>query len=433
MLAALKIFSSSFLCFIGTTTLNSIALNCIRFGISWFVMEKTDSITAFVSIFSISSLIEFYGKPLMAPFADYFDRLVVYKICIISSTICIGILIFVAVYIQFSIYLLMIPLFLLSAIAALRDPTSAGLVPALVAPEHLIQAQSFLASISSAISLGVPMFSALLLSISGSQTALIIAGAISVVALICTFGIKLVQQDTSISRSWREYMRTWHLRTVDGLRAVLMTRSERITAIAVAMTNAGLFPFFVVVLPLWVKHSLNGTAYTMAVIEISFGIGILIGSLGLTIQLNKILGRFHSLVIGNGTLGVMLLMASTSSNLTLLCLCFALGGIGFTTFNINASTLRAAATPATFRARMAAGVAFLSSFLNPFATQGMGFIIEHSSTNISVSICGLLIILSTIFLLRNKDAKSLLVKSDKDLSGAYSTLYPSAFIEREKV
>ncbi|MGE8599687.1 MFS transporter [Acinetobacter seifertii] len=430
MLSVLKNFNSSFLCFIATTTLSSITLNCIRFGISWLVMEQTASITAFVSIFSISSLIEFYGKPLLAPIADYFDRLTVYKVCIALAAVCVGALIFIVMYIKFSIYLLMGPLLLLSAIAALRDPASAGLVPVLVDSEYLIKAQSLRSSIGSVISLGAPMFSALLLSMGGSKIALITAGIASVVSLFFTLGIRQIQEEIIVPKSWGEYVKTWHFRTINGLRAVFMTRSERVTAIVVAITNAGLFPFFFVVLPLWVKHSMAGTAYTMAVIEVSFGVGILIGSLGFTIQINKLFGRFYSLVIGNGTLGITLLLASMSSNLIVLCFCFILGGIGFTTFNINASALRAAATPPAFRARMAAGVAFLSSFLNPFATQGMGFIIEHSSTDIGVSICGLLIILSTIFLLSNRDAKSLLTRSDKDLSGAYSSLYPSAFIER---
>ncbi|WP_102720080.1 MULTISPECIES: hypothetical protein [Burkholderia] len=108
-----------------------------------------------------------------------------------------------------------------------------------------------------------------------------------------------------------------------------------------------------------------------------------------------------------------------------------IGGIGFAVFNINVSTLRAAATPPAFRSRMTAGVAFLSSCLNPFATQTMGFVVAHSSAMTGVAISGTLILISTALLLRNADAKSLLKRSDEELAGAYGKLYPAAFIERQ--
>jgi MFS family permease len=115
-----------------------------------------------------------------------------------------------------------------------------------------------------------------------------------------------------------------------------------------------------------------------------------------------------------------------------LIICFVISGIGFAIFNINASTLRAAATPPSFRSRMAAGAAFLSCCLNPFATQGIGLIIESSSPASAVAVCGTLILISTLLLLRNADAKSLMSQSDQDIVGAYAKLYPKAFTERQQ-
>jgi len=424
-------FSASFLFFLASTTLNTVALNCIRFGVSWFVMRETGSAVAFSVIFSASSLIEVYGKPIMAPLADYFDRLKVYRICVALATACLVLLILEVVALPFSMPLFMMPLMLLSAIAALREPASAGLVPALVNPEHLVKAQSMRSSVNSIVSLAAPMLSALLLAAGGTTTALTTAGAACAIALVCTFGIRAMRRDAvTAPKSWVDYFRTWHLRTVDGVRAVAMTRSERTTAIAVALTNAGLFPFFYVVLPLWVKQGMAGNANTMAAIDVAFGSGIFVGSAILTVRMNRVLGRFHALVVGNGLLGLGLCVASVSTHLVALCACFAIGGAGFAIFNINASTLRSAATPSTFRARMAAGVAFLSSCLNPFAAQAMGFLVEHSGATSSVAVCGLLILLSTVLLLRNTDAKSLLMRSEKEIAGAYGTLYPAAFVER---
>ncbi len=212
----------------------------------------------------------------------------------------------------------------------------------------------------------------------------------------------------------------------------MMTRAERMTSIVVAVTNAGLFPFFTVVLPLWVSHGMGASVSMMAAIEVAFGIGIFIGSALLTVKINDLIDRFHALVAGNGLLGVALLLASISKNPIALCACFILGGIGIAVFNVNSSTLRSAATPAAFRSRMAAGVAFLSSCLNPIATQSMGFVIEHSTASTGVTCCGVLILASTFFLLRNSDAMELLMRPNEEIVGAYGALYPAAFVERRQ-
>jgi MFS family permease len=423
----------SFLFFLASTTLNTIALHCIRFGVSWLVMKETGSAAAFAVIFSASSLIEVYSKPILSPMADYFDRLKVYRACVGIGSAVVTILLATVLLLPFSILVVTILLMTLSLVAGLRDPASAGLVPALVNADRLTEAQSLRSTVGSVVSLGAPMLSALLLSVGGTPAALSAAAIVCVIGLITTCGVKLLRADAVVApKRWSEYLKTWHLRTADGVRAVVMTRSERTMAIVVALTNAGLFPFFAIVLPLWVAQGLRASATTMAIIEVAFGAGIFAGSTLLTARLNVAFGRFFALVVGNGLLGAALLTASLFSNAVILGLCFAVAGAGFAVFNVNASTLRAAATPAAFRSRMAAGVAFLSSCLNPFATQAMGFVVEGASTQVAVALCGLLILVSTLLLTQNADAKGLLVRTNEDIVGAYATLYPLAFIERQR-
>jgi MFS family permease len=424
---------ASFLFFLLSTTLGTVALHCVRFGVSWLVLRETGSAVSFAIIFSISSLVEVYSKPVLSPMADYFDRLKVYRACVGLASLTALILLLIITLLPFSVWAITGLLMLLSLIAGLRDPTSAGLVPVLVTANRMTEAQSLRSTVSSVVGLAAPMFSALLLAVGGISAALTVAAAVSGLALASTFGVRLIRSDVmAVPRQWSVYIKTWHLRTADGVRAVLMTRSERKMALVVAITNAGLFPFFSVVLPLWVARGLNSSAGMMAVIEVSFSIGILIGSVLLISRANKMMGRFNVVVFGNGLLGVGLVAAAFVTNPVGLAVCFAIGGAGFAIFNINASTLRAAATPPAFRSRMAAGVAFLSSCLNPFATQGIGFVIESSSASTAVAVCGTLILVSTLLLRQNSDAKSLLMRSDQDIVAAYATLYPMAFVERQQ-
>src|SRR5450830_1293559 len=73
---------SKFLFFLASSALNTIALHCVRFGMSWMVMRETGSAITFAAVFSASSLVEVYSKPVLAPVADYFDRLNVYRVCV---------------------------------------------------------------------------------------------------------------------------------------------------------------------------------------------------------------------------------------------------------------------------------------------------------------------------------------------------------------
>jgi MFS transporter, DHA3 family, macrolide efflux protein len=424
---------ASFLFFLVSITFNTIALNCIRFGVSWMVMREANSAVAFAAIFSASSLVEVYSKPVLSPLADYFDTLRIYRMCVILASIVLLVLLMAVVLLPFSIPILTASLMALSLVAGLRDPASAALVPALVRADRLTEAQSLRSSVSSVVGLGAPMLSAMILAAGGASMVIGAAAIACVLGLMTTLGVKILRIDAlAAPRHWGEYLKTWHLRTADGMRAVVMTRSERTTAVVVALTNAGLFPFFMVALPLWVTTSLGASASTMAIIEVAFSVGILIGSVFLTTRLNIVLGRFKALVVGNGLLGGGILTSILFVNPASLALCFVISGAGFAVFNVNASTLRAAATPVAFRARMAAGVAFLSSCLNPFATQGMGYLVGEYGAVMGVAMCGTVILVSTVLLLYNDDAKSLLTRSNEEIVGAYATLYPKAFIERQQ-
>lgn len=422
---------SSFLLFIASSALNSVSFNCLRFGVSWFVMQETGSAVAFAALFSASSLAEVYSKPILAPLADYFDRLNVYRSCVAFSSLFTIALLFTVVAIPFSLSLSLLTILLISQslITGLRDPASAGLIPSLVETKFLTEAQSLRSSVYSIVSLAAPMLSALLLAAGGIQAALSAAIFAAAASFFTTIGIRAQDtQSSSSNKPIRGYVKIWRAQLVDGVRAVLMTRAECRMAIVVAITNAALFPFFAVVLPLWVVKGLGSSAAMLAFIETAFGAGIFISSAWFTARLNRSIGRFNALALGNGFLGAGILLASFFTNPFILALCFMIGGVGFASFNINASTLRSAATPPAFRSRMVAGVAFLSSCLNPFATQTMGFFIEGTSITTGVIICGIVILISTMILLCNVDAKSLLTKSNEDILGAYTEMYPKAFV-----
>lgn len=123
----------------------------------------------------------------------------------------------------------------------------------------------------------------------------------------------------------------------------------------------------------------------------------------------------------------MLYFSSLSNNIYLNILYFVMGGFGFIIFNINICVLRSLATPKNYLSRMIAGVAFLSSFLNPFSIQFMGWVTVNFNVQTSIFITGVLILSSSIFLFYNKTAQYLLGQPPENIVEIYKDIYPTAF------
>jgi DHA3 family macrolide efflux protein-like MFS transporter len=417
-----------FVLFMSSISLATLALHCVRFGLSWLVMRETGSAAAFAAIYSASSLVETYAKPLVSPLVDHFDRLGLMRWCMVGSTVVIAALWALAEWLPFSMTALAALLTFSSLIAAVRDPAAAALVPNLVKAGQIMTAQSVRSTADSTSGITGAVIAALLLA-TGGIPATFAAGAALSCAALAAMACVPSPAGTGARGAARHpaYFRTWHLRVAEGVRAVVHTRAERATAVAIAVTNAGLFPFFAVVMPLWITRDLDRSPLALAAVEAAFCVGIVIGSAGVTRALNRVLGRYRAVVLGNLLLGAGIATAATSDELARILACMLVGGIGLATFNINATALRTAATPAGFRGRMSAGVAFIASCMNPFSTQAFGALIDSSGATVAVAVSGALVLASTILLMRNADARSLLGRRDEEIVEAYVTLYPAAF------
>lgn len=421
----------NFYVFLVAVAFQGVTSQVFRFAASWLAMEETDSAVVFAAVFSAASFVDTYFKPILSPIADYFDRLAVLRNSAVLSFIVMGLLSFQMHFFDFSIIFLSLVLVLLSFLSALAGPSSTGLVVNLVKPDQISHAVSMMSTLSSSMFFFGPMIGGFLLWGGGTKLALLIAPLFCLFAIGLMFYIKsLKHQSINVpERSWRAYCSSWHYRIYDGIRAALLTETERRMALITTITNAGLYPFFFITLPLWVAEDLNSTPVFMGIIEASFCVGVIAGSVKGVAVCNKFLGRFWTLVGGNALLGLGLFFSGFFvDDWLIICLMF-LSGFGLSCFNINASTVRASATPDRFRGRMGAGIAFLSSCLNPFAAQFFGFSIEWLTASGAVVLSGTLIMFATILLFRCVDLRYVFGLESEELMGKYESLYPKAFVE----
>lgn len=422
--------------FLASTSMVGFATSCLQLAVSWYAAKVTGSATVFATMVAIAGFAEVYSKPLLSPLADYFDRLRVFRVCAALGAATTALILGSILFLPFSAAWLTALLVVLGVLAGLRDPASGALVPTLVASADLTVAQARRSTASTVVQLGGSMTGAALVMVSGVATA---AGVASALLLGGSLLAGLVRRESApsgaaapaqlVSPSWAHYAQTWRSRTVAGLRAVWRTKCERSTAIANALLNAGLFPMTALIMPLWVSRTLQQPAAVMAFIEGSMALGIVAGSSLINARVSAACGRFWAMTGGLFAVSGTTLVASFLTWPPAIMACFFVAGVGVALFFINSSTLRAIATPASFRARMIGGVAFVSCCLYPLISPAVGMFIDRFGPDRAVTACAITILVAGFVLLSNATARRLLSQSNDASVGAYANLYPSAFEE----
>lgn len=317
----------------------------------------------------------------------------------------------------------------MSLVSSLRDTTGSSLIRILSNPEEITDAYSIRSSLKSTLSMVAPVFGAYLLATSGTSLVFIISFVLVLISLILSFKFLRIQLDDTnqIKGNFNKYIKNWFTDISNGIACVFLTKSERDMALTCVLLNAGLFPFFTATLVIWVNTNFNANPLFISYIESAFCFGILMGSLFLNKIMINTFGKFNTIIIGVILLGGCFIFSSLSNNIYLNILYFVMGGFGFIIFNINICVLRSLATPKNYLSRMIAGVAFLSSFLNPFSIQFMGWVTVNFNVQTSIFITGVLILSSSIFLFYNKTAQYLLGQPPENIVEIYKDIYPTAF------
>jgi len=421
--------ASSFYLFVTSVTLGAVATVFVRFGVSWHLLQQTGSPAIVALVIGGSAVLEIYAKPLLAPLADHFDRFRIFRLCVLAST-ALGLLLALAMALApASVALLGLCVAGLSLSAALRDPTSAAITPSLVSAGQLSDAQSMRSTANSLVAIGAPMAAGAAVTFAGTAATLGGAALLTALALVAALRVPRPPTVSAESGGWAVYRRSWHLRTLEGLRSAWCNRAERNIAFASALLNVGIFSFAALVLPVFVARTLHAPPVVMAAIELSFGVGLLVGSVRLTGWLNAALGRYAALVGATVVIAGAFGAAAWLSAVPALCACLALAGVGVSVFFINTTTLRAAATPPEFRARMVAGASFLSCCLHPLTAPVFGFLMERADARFAVALCGVSVLAAAAVLLANADARRLLGQPSERILGQYRQLYPHAYPE----
>ena len=212
-----------------------------------------------------------------------------------------------------------------------------------------------------------------------------------------------------------------------GFKVVYGVKVEFFLAMIAMLVNFALFPFFTILIPLYVKDVIQYPVTYIGLLDSCFGLGILAGSYKVIGWLGERLPRDLCVSAGCALLGGNLLVVGTVSSSVIVPLAFFCGGIGLMLINIPTSAVRLLATPKDHRNRIFATVSFLSAAASPLGSFAMNGMITTMGVALTITLLGAMVLLLSLLVFLVPDFKTFMRTRDTQLADAYRVRYPSAF------
>lgn len=401
---------------------------CNQLAVAWWALEETHSANVFSYMIACAIAAEVLARPLLGWVGDRHDKMRVVFICNvinIFSALALWLLSVVGWFQPALVGALMVSG---SVVVGMRDPIQSSIIPLLVSKEQVALAFRSKGMMSSLALLIGPGLAGGLVSLWGVSAALALEVAAAVIASGLVQQILVASHRTLAASAAPDMGRIQMI--LSGFKVVYRVRIEFFLAVLAMGVNFALYPFFSILVPLFVKSVLLMPAWYVGVLDASFGLGILFGSYSGIGWLAKRLPRDASIALGFALLGGNLFVTGLLLPSWLMPIAFAAGGTGLMLINVHASTIRTLATPESHRNRMAATVAFFSSVASPVGSMAIGMLIDTVSLTWIMTGLGALVCVLSVTVFCIPYSKHVMRMPDDQLDGVYAEIYPAAFEDR---
>ncbi|ODN43905.1 hypothetical protein BGC07_14695 [Piscirickettsia litoralis] len=401
---------------------------------AWWALSQINSAAVFASLIAYASFFEVFSRIIFSSLGDQIDRKLIIIICNSVSAATALALIILSIAGIFDFYLLVFLIVISSIATGVRSPLESSILPMLVKTEQVSEAFRFNKAVYSVVTLIGPGFAGLLISLYNVQLAFIIDFIFIIVACIFvlliksnTHPIKNSNLNNDINKGSKIFIKDWYHKTIYGIRALFYVKPEFYFAILAMLINFALYPFFMILVPVFIKNHLGLGAWSVGLVDAGFGVGILLASLFLVKKLSDFFYRDIIIFIGTLLLGASLLLSSLLVNPYIIAIVMVIGGAGLMLININTTVLRSLATPEHYRNRMMAIVSAFSSLSLPLGSYFAGLLLSAVGITYTMEIFGAIIFIVSFFILILPSLKQVSRLPECDLKGVYYQIYPKAF------
>ncbi|CAH0280887.1 hypothetical protein SRABI123_03930 [Pseudomonas sp. Bi123] len=398
---------------------------CNQLAVAWWALQETGSALYFANMIACSIAAEVLAKPLLGWLGDKYNKILIIKLASWISLLTALLMVVLSATGSFNPWTVGALMMISSAIVGVRDPLQASIIPLFADDDKVslaFRTKSVMSSFS--ILLGPVLASGLIygfgitFAFAADFFAILIAGAL--IATIPSHIGATGQGEKAPGASGFSMI-------YSGFKVVYGVKVEFYLAIIAMLINFALFPFFTILIPLYVKDVIQYPVTYIGLLDSCFGLGILAGSYKIIGWLSDRVPRDMCVSAGFALLGCNLVVVGTVSSSFIVPAAFFCGGVGLMLINIPTSAVRLLATPKLHRNRIFATVSFLSAAASPLGSFAMNTLIAYLGVALTITLLGAMVLLLSLLVFLVPDFKSFMRSPDTQLNDAYLDKYPEAF------
>ena len=398
---------------------------CNQLAVAWWALQETGSAFYFANMIACSIAAEVLAKPLLGWLGDKYNKILIIKLASWISLLTALLMVVLSATGAFNPWTVGALMMISSAIVGVRDPLQASIIPLFADDDKVslaFRTKSVMSSFS--ILLGPVLASGLIygfgitFAFAADFFAILIAGAL-IATIPCQIG--------ATGQGEKNQCASGVSMIYSGFKVVYGVKVEFYLAIISMLINFALFPFFTILIPLYVKDVIQYPVTYIGLLDSCFGLGILAGSYKIIGWLSDRVPRDICVSAGFALLGGNLVVVGIVSSSLIVPAAFFCGGVGLMLINIPTSAVRLLATPKLHRNRIFATVSFLSAAASPLGSFAMNTLIAYLGVALTITLLGVMVLLLSLLVFLVPDFKTFMRSQDTQLTDAYLDKYPKAF------
>ncbi len=329
---------------------------------------------------------------------------------------------------KYWLWVLIIPMIFLGIATALLRPLSMKVINSLFQGEAAIS-KAYKTKYSLAILnilLG-PTLSGFMIEVYGGEAPLVCASIFCGLALLGA----TIFENTSLScfGKFSVHQATrggWMTELRRGFQLSFYVKEERAIAIMSILFNFFFSPFLFLLLPAVMIQLHKYTLREVGLIELCFGVGIVISCTGcMTSCVKRQLNLYHACLLYIAILAGAFFLFSMLSNMLLLCLMGAMMGAALNSFNVVVNTRRLHCIPSSHQAMMEGCFLFLCTAAVPVGFTLTGTLVRILPSQTIISIYASICFFSVLFLYASVSFKRMFQPNVQ--TDYYAKQYPKLF------
>lgn len=383
--------------FLTSQTVSLFGSALVQYAITWYITLKTQSGTMMTIAIICGFLPTFFLSPFAGVWADRYDRK---KLIILSDTLtAVAALVLAILFLtgHDSIGMLFAALSIRAVGAGIQAPAVGAFIPQLVPEDKLTKVNATNSTIQSLTMLVSPMLSGALLSIASIEVIFfidVITATIAVLTLLLFLYVPahakaLEKQTTTYFNDMKEGYN--YIKNHDYVKAFF--------------TFCALFFILVApvafLTPLQVTRTFGSDVWRLTAIEITFSVGMMAGGI-LMASWGGLKNKVHTMILANIVIGLCTFALGVIPIFWMYLVFMALVGVSMPVFNTPSTVLLQQKVEPDFLGRVFGVLGMISSIMMPLGMLVFGPIADIIKIEWLLIGTGLLIIVLTLFMIKNK-------------------------------